>query len=112
MDVENLAFADGSFDTVIDTYSLCVFSNPVAAMREIRRVCNKRGQVLLLENSISDVAPIAAYQRVTAPTVAKMGGKGCFYDQDPAAIAQAAGLTVTVNEPFAGGFLRRLEARP
>ena len=32
MDVEALAFPDASFDTVLDSYSLCVFSNPVQAV--------------------------------------------------------------------------------
>ena len=50
-------------------------------------------------------------QKATAPLVAKVGGKGCFYDQDPRALAEAAGLTVVVNKPFAGGVLRRIEAQ-
>ena len=50
-------------------------------------------------------------QKATAPLVAKVGGKGCLYDQDPRALAEAAGLTVVVNKPFAGGVLRRIEAQ-
>ena len=51
-------------------------------------------------------------QKATAPLVAKIGGKGCLYDQDPSALAEAAGLTVIINKPLAAtGVLRRIEAR-
>ena len=112
MDVENLEFPDASFDTVVDTFSLCVFPDPVAALKEMRRVCKPGGRILLLENSVSDNAVLAAYQKATAPLVAKVGGKGCFYDQEPAALAAAAGLRVVLNRALvAGGVLRQLEAR-
>ena len=35
MDVEKLEFQDASFDTVVDTYGLCVFSDPVKAVRTL-----------------------------------------------------------------------------
>ncbi|CAN0407835.1 unnamed protein product, partial [Ectocarpus sp. 13 AM-2016] len=31
MDAENLGFPSEAFDTVVDTFSLCVFSDPVRA---------------------------------------------------------------------------------
>jgi ubiquinone/menaquinone biosynthesis C-methylase UbiE len=47
-DVENLMFKDEEFDFVIDTLGLCTFSNPIKALKEMKRVCNKKGKVLLL----------------------------------------------------------------
>lgn len=110
MDVGSLAFADGTFDAVIDTFSLCVYPDPVQALKEMARVCKKgTGRVLLLENSRSNLAPLAAYQDATANLVADHGGKGCRYNQDVPALCAAAGLRVLRQKPLSAGFFTMLE---
>jgi len=77
------------------------------------RVCRPGGRVLMLENAVSRDAVLGAYMKATAPLVARLGGKGCFYDQDPAALARQAGLTVLdETDVLAGGVLRRLVLTP
>eukprot|EP00960_Hanusia_phi_P077396 768688-Hanusia_phi.AAC.3 len=88
----------------------------------MKRVCKPGGNILLLENSISgdttslssqkhldlllqDNKLFAAYQKLTAPMVANMGGKGCFYDQDPVDLATQAGLQVIASNPVPSLFL-------
>lgn len=49
-DVEQLAFADASFDTVVATCVFCSVADPVRGLAEVRRVVKPDGLVLLLEH--------------------------------------------------------------
>jgi methyltransferase OMS1, mitochondrial len=103
-DVADLPFSDASFDTVVDTFSLCVFPDPSAALRSLARVVRPGGRVLLLEHARSRrFRPLALYQDVTAGAVARTGGKGCLWNQDVLALVERAGLrAVAVDESLAG----------
>ena len=113
MDVGSLSYPDKSFDTVVDTFSLCVFPDPRQALHEIARVVKpykEGGRVLLLENSRSDWGPVGLYQDLTGSMIASMGGKGCVWNQDVTALAREAGLTLKSEVPILGGIFRLLEA--
>ncbi|MBP1908642.1 class I SAM-dependent methyltransferase [Methanolobus bombayensis] len=74
MDAENLGFKDDSFDYVITTFVLCSIPNPVAALKEIKRVCKPDGMVINLEHMKSDNRIIAFIEDLFNPlTVAIMG---------------------------------------
>ncbi|GMI46722.1 hypothetical protein TrCOL_g1668 [Triparma columacea] len=48
-------FADNSFDTVVDTFGLCSFDDPVKVLLEMQRVCKKDGgKILLIEHGRSN----------------------------------------------------------
>ena len=62
MNAQALAFSSNSFDTVVDTFSMCVVPQPELAIAEMARVVKPGGKVILLENTKSDNAFVATLQ--------------------------------------------------
>jgi ubiquinone/menaquinone biosynthesis C-methylase UbiE len=92
MDAAHLSFPDESFDTVVDTLSLCTFSDPSAVLNEIARVCRRSGSILLLEHGRSDRHWLGEFQdRHAAQHAAPLG---CVWNRDPIALVARAGLRV------------------
>jgi len=106
-DAASLPFADSSFDTVLDTFSLCVFPEPLKALKEARRVLEKAtGKLVLVEHSrVADNEALALYQDATAGLIASSrgGGKGCVWNQDVPWLLGEAGFEVEAEERVAGG---------
>lgn len=50
MDAENMNFKDNTFDTVFTSCVFCSVPDPVAGLKEIRRVCKKNGKIVMLEH--------------------------------------------------------------
>jgi len=110
MDGENLGFQDSSFDTVVNSLTLCTYPDPVAALREMGRVCRAGGVILLLEHGRSTRRVPAWLQDRTAAWHAKYAG--CHWNREPLDLVRAAGLeVVSVGRTFFGVF-HVIEARP
>lgn len=52
-DSAHLELPDQVFDTVIDTFGLCSYDDPVNVLNEMVRVCKPNGKILLLEHGRS-----------------------------------------------------------
>jgi len=109
MDVAHLAFADESFDTVVDTMSLCTFPNPIAALKELGRVCRSSGRILLLEHGRSDRAWLGGFQVRRARKHAEP--LGCHWNREPLRLVEESGLRVVHAERHFFGVLHLIEAQ-
>jgi len=101
-----------SFDTVVDTFSLCVMGNQGArdCLKQMSQLVKKEkdgGRILLIENTRASNPLLGWYQDVTAEAAASAGGKGCLYNQDVTAMIQQTGNSKIVKEEsFSGGLFR------
>merc|ERR1712157_386461 len=91
-------FKNNTFDTVVDTFGLCSFDDPIAALREMSRVCKKKedgGKILLLEHGKSSKYTwnfFANYLDSGAEHHAKHWG--CVWNRDIEQIVLDAGLKI------------------
>ncbi len=91
-DAQHLPFKKGSFDTVIDTFCLCTYPDAVKALREMKRVCKQRGQILLLEHGKSSNAFIERLQCWREKPHYR--SIGCHLRRDPIELTRKAGLKI------------------
>jgi len=101
---EELAFADGSFDTAVSAFALCTVTDPTAALTELRRVLVPGGTLLLLEHVHLAWQPGRALQSVAAPGWASMAG-GCRLDRDTLQAAQRSGFRVVRTQSHVAGWI-------
>jgi methyltransferase OMS1, mitochondrial len=106
-------FGSDSFDTVIDSFSLCVMGNKGASdcLYQLARVVKRDdGLVLLLENNRSSNRLLGLYQDATAEAAASIGGKGCLYNQDVGTLIRKTGLlAIRQEQAYSAGLFRAFE---
>lgn len=109
-DVAALPFPDDSFDSVVSALSTCTFPEPVAALRELARVCRPTGSIRLLEHGRSSVDSIAAVQDRFADR--HFDSMGCRWNQRPADLVDEAGLDVRERQRDLLGVLTTVVVDP
>lgn len=109
-DAEALPFSDTSFDTVVSSVTTCTFPNPVAALREMARVCRTNGRVLLLEHGRSDREWLGRWQDSLADPFAKQ--LGCHWNREPLELVRKAGLKINNSRRVFFGVFHTIDAEP
>jgi len=107
-DAEALPFSDQSFDTIVSSLSTCTFPDPVAALKEMARVCQPEGKVLLIEHGRSDREWLGRWQDRHAEQFAKP--LGCHWNREPLEMVRKAGLKINAAQRFLFGVFHQIEA--
>ena len=74
MDAQHLTFDDAPFDSVVATFVFCSVPDPVAGLREARRVLRPGGQLLLLEHVRSENPMAGKLMDWLNPLVVRLSG--------------------------------------
>ena len=93
-----LDFESNSFDTVVDTFGLCSFEDPVEGLKEMSRVLKPGGTMLLLEHGRAHYDWLNTILDNSAYGHAKRWG--CWFNRDMDEIFEEAGLNITTQYRF------------
>jgi len=114
-DAQRLAAADGQYDAVLSTFTLCTIPEVERALREVRRVLRPGGRFHFLEHGLAPDPGVERWQRRLEPLQRQLFG-GCHLSRDVPALVADAGLEVAemtasylvdgrVSRPWSHGFL-------
>ncbi|MCH7229445.1 class I SAM-dependent methyltransferase [Glycomyces sp. L485] len=108
-DAQRLDFPDGSFDTVVCTFSLCAVPDDRRAVAEMVRVLRPGGLLLLADHVVAGPRWIRAVQALIEIGSIRIGGE--YFRRRPIRHVLAAGLSIEAHDRFKAGLIERLAAR-
>lgn len=99
LDGQRLDLDDDAVDSALVTFSLCTIPDPVAALREVRRVLRPGGTVHFAEHGLAPDADVQVWQRRIEPIQKRLAG-GCHLTREPVVMLETAGFAITEVEQF------------
>jgi ubiquinone/menaquinone biosynthesis C-methylase UbiE len=97
LEAEKLPIADRSFDSIVCTYTLCTIPDPVAALKEMRRVLKPGGKLIFCEHGRAPEESVRRWQDRLQPLWGRLAG-GCHLGRDIPALLQAGGFNAPAME--------------
>ena len=93
LELGQIQAADASFDSIVCTFTLCTIPEPLAALREMRRVLKPGGKLLFSEHGRAPDPGVRRWQQRLTPLWKPLAG-GCHLDRDIPALLKAGGFTI------------------
>ncbi len=101
--VENLPFADESFDSAVVTLVFCSVGDPGRGLSEVRRVLKPEGSLLMVEHVRAHGAIAANMQNIITP-ITKLVAGNCHWNRNTEKTVIEAGFRVEQRRDI-GGFM-------
>lgn len=102
LSAEAIPLPAASFDTVLTTYTLCTIPDPVAALKEMRRVLAPGGKLLFCEHGRAPDENVRKWQTRLQPYWSRVAG-GCQLDRDIPGMLEEAGFKIDVQSKYIRG---------
>lgn len=90
---EAIPIEDHCVDTVVTTFTLCTIAEPLAALREIRRVLRPSGRLLFAEHGFAPDPSVQRWQHRCNPLWSRIAG-GCNLDRKMDELISSAGFDI------------------
>eukprot|EP00916_Digyalum_oweni_P000743 GHVL01001452.1.p1 GENE.GHVL01001452.1~~GHVL01001452.1.p1 ORF type:complete len:272 (-),score=72.71 GHVL01001452.1:905-1720(-) len=87
-----MKYSDETFDTLVCTFGLGSFENPVETLKEMKRVLKTGGKMLLVETGLAKYSYIRKYQEKNA--IRHVSRHGSWYNREIQNIVRESGLQV------------------
>jgi ubiquinone/menaquinone biosynthesis C-methylase UbiE len=98
-----IPLADDAVDSVVMTWTLCSIPDPLAALREMRRVLKPDGNLCFVEHGLSPEPGVERWQYRLTPAWRRIAG-GCHLDRKMDDLIRQAGFDLTdLHEEYAPG---------
>jgi len=110
MDVQRLNFPENYFDMVFATFVFCSVPDPVAGLKELRRVCKPDGRLILLEHVRPENVLLGVVFDILNPLVVRMIGANI--NRRTAESIRAAGWQIQMEAQLTLDIVRWIEADP
>jgi ubiquinone/menaquinone biosynthesis C-methylase UbiE len=106
-DGEDIPVADGLFDSVVSTWTLCSVGDPPEVMREVSRALKSGGRFFFLEHGLAQNPRTQKWQSRLTP-INKILAVGCHLDRDIKSIVESEGLKIVKYERLNLGGMPRI----
>jgi ubiquinone/menaquinone biosynthesis C-methylase UbiE len=103
-DAQHLPFRDNTFDTVINAFVFCSVPDPIAGLREVRRVVRDDGGIRMLEHVRAASPMVGRLMDLMNPVAVRMSGASI--NRDTVSNVHKAGIALDSVESRGFGVLK------
>nr|WP_295974320.1 class I SAM-dependent methyltransferase [uncultured Bacillus sp.] len=109
-DIQDLPFADNTFDSIVSTCVFCSVPDPLAGLKELQRICKPTGRIFMLEHVRSDNELVGIVMDILNPLTVRLWGANI--NRETIKMIELLGLKIETKSLFMGSIINSIELKP